>query len=148
MSNMKIMLLNGPNLNLLGEREVELYGNTSWQEMEKDLSRRAGELGFEVDFHQSNHEGKLIDWVQEARAGFAGLIINPGALTHYSYALRDALSSLSVPVIEVHLTNIYAREEWRKTSVVSPVACGVISGFGPCSYRLALEALSVILENK
>lgn len=146
MSDTKIMLLNGPNLNLLGEREVELYGNTSWREMEEDLQRRAGELGLEVEFHQSNHEGELIDWVQEARAGFCGLIINPGALTHYSYALRDALSSFSAPVVEVHLTNIYAREEWRKISVVSPVVRGVISGFGPRSYRLALEALSAILE--
>jgi 3-dehydroquinate dehydratase-2 len=146
MSDLKIMLLNGPNLNLLGEREVELYGNTSWQEMEEDLRRRAGELGFALEFFQSNHEGKLIDWVQEARTGYAGVIINPGALTHYSYALQDALRSLAIPVVEVHLTNIYTREEWRKTSVVSPVAYGVISGFGPNSYLLALEALKVILE--
>jgi 3-dehydroquinate dehydratase-2 len=141
MSSPRIMLLNGPNLNLLGEREPEVYGQITWLELEEKLRRRAGELGYEVVFRQSNHEGLLIDWIQEARDGYAGLIINPGALTHYSYALQDALRSLSIPVVEVHLSNIYSREEFRSKSVVSPVARGVISGFGPHSYLLALEAL-------
>ncbi len=142
MSGKRIMLLNGPNLNLLGEREEGIYGRTPWADIEETIKAKAAELGCEVDFRQSNHEGELIDWVQEARSGYQGLIINPGALTHYSYALQDALRSLSVMVVEVHLTNIYAREEWRANSVVSPAVEGVISGFGPRSYLLALEAVA------
>jgi len=142
MSGKRIMLLNGPNLNLLGEREEGIYGRTPWADIEEMLEARAGELCCEVDFRQSNHEGELIDWVQEARSGYHGLIINPGALTHYSYALQDALRSLSVTVVEVHMTNIYSREEWRANSVISPAVEGVISGFGPRSYLLALEAIA------
>ena len=142
MNGKRIMLLNGPNLNLLGEREEGVYGRIPWADIEEAIRAKAAELGCEVDFRQSNHEGELIDWVQEARSGYQGLIINPGALTHYSYALQDALRSLTVTVVEVHLTNIYAREEWRANSVVSPAVEGVISGFGPRSYLLALEAVA------
>ena len=141
MSALKVMLLNGPNLNLLGEREPEIYGQASWDEIEERLRRKAVEKGLEMDIRQSNHEGELIDWVQEARQGYAGLMINPGALTHYSYALHDALRAVSVPVVEVHLTNIHTREKWRDRSVISPAVTGVISGFGYRSYLLALEAL-------
>lgn len=148
MSGIRIMVVNGPNLNLLGEREEEVYGKASWAEVEEMLRTRAGEMGCELEFRQSNHEGEIIDWVQEARSGYAGLIINPGALTHYSYALQDALRALSVPVVEVHLTNIYAREEWRARSVVSPAVSGVISGFGPRSYWLAVEAVQTEYERK
>lgn len=141
MSTLKVMLLNGPNLNLLGEREPDLYGRTSWSEVEEGLLLLASEKGLVMDIRQSNHEGELVDWIQEAREGYTGLIINPGALTHYSYALHDALLTLSVPVVEVHLTNIYSREEWRSKSVISSAASGVISGFGYRSYLLALEAI-------
>ncbi len=141
MGSLKVMLLNGPNLNLLGEREPELYGLVSWVEMEEGLFRRAEELGCEIDIRQSNHEGTLVDWLQEAREGYAGVILNPGALTHYSYALHDAVRAISVPVVEVHLSNIFSREEWRSRSVISPAAYGVISGFGHLSYLLALEAI-------
>ncbi len=136
-----IMVINGPNLNLTGERETHLYGNATLNEIKEMLEERAEKLGAKVDFRQSNHEGVLIDWVQESREGFQGVIINPGALTHYSYALRDALVAASTPVIEVHLSNIHAREEWRSRSVISPVCLGVICGLGPQGYLLALEAL-------
>ena len=142
MSLKRIMLINGPNLNLLGEREEGVYGRTSWAEIEEAVAARAGELGCEVVFRQSNHEGDLVDWVQEARSGYHGLIINPGALTHYSYALQDALRALPVRAVEVHLSNIFAREEWRARSLVSPAVEGVVCGFGPRSYLLALEAVA------
>jgi 3-dehydroquinate dehydratase-2 len=137
----RILVLNGPNLNLLGEREPEVYGERSWDDIEEELRREAAEMGLELECRQSNHEGVLVDWVQEARSGYAGLIINPGALTHYGYSLHDALRTLDMPVVEVHLSNIGAREAWRRESVISPVVTGMIAGFGGLSYRLALAAL-------
>jgi 3-dehydroquinate dehydratase-2 len=136
------MVLNGPNLDLLGEREKDVYGSISLEEIERMMREAAARMGIEVDFFQSNHEGELIDRVHAARSSCQGIIINPGALTHYSYALYDALKAAEIPVIEVHLSNIYGREEeWRKRSVISPAARGVISGLGPLGYLLALEAL-------
>lgn len=138
----KVMVLNGPNLDLLGEREKDVYGSISLEEIERMMREAAARMGIEVDFFQSNHEGELIDRVHAARSSCQGIIINPGALTHYSYALYDALKAAEIPVIEVHLSNIYGREEeWRKRSVISPAARGVISGLGPLGYLLALEAL-------
>jgi len=147
MQEMRVMLLNGPNLNLLGEREPDIYGERSWDDIEAELRQVAAEMGLELECRQSNHEGDLVDWVQEARTGHVGLIINPGALTHYSYALQDALRALGIPSIEVHLTNPQAREGWRRKSVISPAVTGVIAGFGPLSYRLALLALKDLGNN-
>ncbi len=143
----RVMLLNGPNLNLLGEREPQVYGERGWEDIEAELRQLAAEMGLELECRQSNHEGDLVDWVQEARSGHAGLIINPGALTHYSYALQDALRALVIPCVEVHLTNPQAREEWRRESVISPAVTGVIAGFGALSYRLALLAVRELIKN-
>lgn len=134
-----IAVVNGPNLNLLGERDPAIYGEKSWAEVRKELESRASELGVELEFFQSNHEGAIIDYLQALRGRASGLIINPGALTHYGYSLRDALVDLHIPVIEVHISNIFAREEWRSRSVVSPVVSGVICGMGLDVYSLALE---------
>lgn len=140
-----IAVINGPNLNLLGTREPHLYGGTSWQEAAEMLKARAGELGHDLETFQSNHEGAVIDYIQGLAGRARGMIINPGALTHYSYSLRDALAAAAMPAIEVHITNIHAREEWRSLSVISPVAAGVVSGLGITGYRLALEALAEML---
>lgn len=137
---MRILVVNGPNLNLLGEREPEAYGAVSWPEIEALLSRRAEEKGVEIEFFQSNHEGALIDYLQQARHRADACLLNPGALTHYSYALRDTVAALKFPVIEIHLSNIYGREEFRRTSVIAAKAAGQITGFGPLSYLLGLEA--------
>jgi len=134
-----IAVVNGPNLNLLGEREPDVYGRTAWEEIREDLLKAAEGRGVELEFFQSNHEGAIIDYLQGLRGRARGLIINPGALTHYSYSLRDALSMLDMPVLEVHMSNIYARESWRSLSVVSPVARGVISGLGAYGYEAALS---------
>ena len=141
-----IAVVNGPNLNLLGSRERGLYGEATWEEVRKGLEESAGALGLELDFFQSNHEGSIIDYLQGSAGRIQGLIINPGALTHYSYALRDALAVLQVPVVEVHITNIHAREEWRSRSLISPVARGVIAGMGTYGYQLALSAVASWLE--
>ena len=139
---MKILVIHGPNLNMLGTRQVAIYGNKSLAEIESQLQRRARELKIELEVFQSNHEGALIDFIQEKAPKAAGIIINPGALTHYGLSLRDALADCSLPVIEVHLTNIYAREEFRHCSVIAPVARGHIAGLGWRGYIAALEFIA------
>lgn len=141
----KILVINGPNLNLLGEREPAVYGDNSLEKINAKISDSAKSLGFETDFFQSNSEGALIDRLHEARLDCAGVILNAGAYTHYSYAIRDAISAIKIPVIEVHLSNVDSREEFRKTSVIAPVCKGSISGFGEYSYLLALNALQFLL---
>jgi 3-dehydroquinate dehydratase-2 len=140
-----VMVLNGPNLNLLGLREPEIYGADTLDDIAAALEDRARDLGLTVDLRQSNHEGHLIDWLHEAQArGAKAVIINPGAYTHSSIALRDAVKAIVTPVIEVHLSNPHARESFRHTSHVSPVARGVICGFGATGYLLALDAAARI----
>lgn len=134
------MVLHGPNLNLLGRREPEVYGGTTLEEINTRLAALARELGVEVVCHQSNYEGQLVDWLHRAAEEAAAVVLNPGALTHYGYSLRDAVAALPVPVIEVHLSNIYAREPFRRRSVIAPVAAGQISGLGVHSYLLGLRA--------
>lgn len=136
----KILVLNGPNLNLLGTREPDVYGHETMAEIEAACAERASALGLTVEFRQSNSEGELVDWIQEARNGYAGLIVNAGAYTHTSVALLDALLACDVPVIEVHLSNILQREDFRHHSYVSKAARGLICGFGGFGYEMALEA--------
>lgn len=145
---MKILVLNGPNLNLLGEREPNIYGGETMQSINDELTGLGHELGCEVAFYQSNEEGRLIDRLQEARLDCAGVIFNAGAYTHYSYALRDAIASLKIPVVEVHMSNVHSREEFRGKSVIAPVCRGSICGFGKYSYYLAFYALNNILGDK
>ena len=136
-----VLVLHGPNLNLLGTREPVVYGRTTLAEIDRALIRHAAERDIRVECRQSNHEGQLVDWIQGAAAeGFGAIVINPGALTHYSIALRDVIAAVRLPVVEVHLSNIHAREEFRRHSVTAPAAAGQISGFGPASYRLGLDA--------
>ena len=141
MSDTKILVLHGPNLNLLGSREPEIYGRDTLADIDARLGALAGELGVAVEARQSNHEGELVTWIQQAGAeGFGAVIINAGAYTHTSVAVRDALTACGLPVIEVHLSNIHKREEFRRTSLISDVVVGQIAGFGPQSYLLALRA--------
>lgn len=137
---MNVLFLNGPNLNLLGTREPEVYGRTTLADIEASVRRRASELNVEIDFRQSNLEGELVSWIQEAKARFDVIVINAAAYTHTSIALRDAISAVGIPTIEIHLTNIHAREEFRHKSLIAPVCLGQICGFGEKSYLLALEA--------
>lgn len=145
---MKILVINGPNLNMLGKREPDIYGISTLEEINSLLTDRAEKSGIELIIKQSNSEGEIINYIQEYSFLVKGIIINPAAYTHYSIAIRDALSFLSIPVVEVHLSNIYAREEFRHRSVISPVVKGQISGFGLLSYLLALEALILVLNEK
>jgi 3-dehydroquinate dehydratase-2 len=137
----RILVLHGPNLNLLGSREPEIYGRVPLGEIDAELARAAKERGAEVECFQSNYEGALIDRIQQAAARVRGILINPGGLTHTSVSLRDALAATRLPVVEVHLSNVHAREEFRRASLVSGIALGVISGLGPLGYRLGLLAL-------
>lgn len=141
-----IYVLNGPNLNLLGSREPEIYGKTTLAHIEKMVADRAVTLGLETDFRQTNSEGELVTWIQEAREGSAGLILNAAAYSHTSIAIFDALSALDVPIMEVHLSNIFKREEFRHHSYVSPIAQGVICGLGAQGYELALDAIRARLD--
>lgn len=143
---MKILLINGPNLNLLGTREPEKYGSTTLTDIENSLKTRAGELGAELECFQSNHEGEIIDTIHSARGKYDGIIINAGGLTHTSVSLRDAISSVSIPTVEVHMTNIHAREEFRHTSFISGVSVAQVVGFGENSYKYALEGLVEYLK--
>jgi 3-dehydroquinate dehydratase-2 len=137
---MKILFLNGPNLNLLGTREPEIYGRTTLADIEKKVQTRAGELKVKVEFRQSNLEGELVTWIQEAKNKFEVIVINAAAYTHTSIALRDAISAIGIPTIEIHLSNIHAREKFRQKSLIASVCLGQISGFGEKSYILGLEA--------
>ncbi len=143
-----VFVLNGPNLNMLGQREPAVYGRTTLAGVEKLCRERAEALGLAVDFRQTNHEGELVGWIQEARSAAAGIVINAGAYTHTSVAILDALMTAEKPVIEVHLTNVFRREAFRHHSYVSPAAAGVIVGLGAQGYALALEALASRLRGK
>jgi 3-dehydroquinate dehydratase II len=138
---MKILLLHGPNLNMLGQREPGVYGTMTLEQINAQVMERAAAAGAQVVCFQSNHEGALIDMLQAEAAAAAGVIINPGALTHYGLSLRDALAALRIPIVEVHISNVYRREPFRHTSVVAPVATGQIAGLGWYGYVLALEWL-------
>jgi 3-dehydroquinate dehydratase-2 len=140
-----VFVLNGPNLNLLGQREPVIYGKATLADIERHCHDAGARLGLAVDFRQSNHEGVLIDWVQEAGRDAKGIVINPGGFSHTSVALPDAIKACGIPTVEVHLSNIFAREAFRHHSYVSPVAAGVICGFGAVGYILALEALQTLL---
>jgi 3-dehydroquinate dehydratase II len=144
----KILFLNGPNLNLLGTREPEVYGKTTLAAIEAKVRERAGELNVSVDFRQSNQEGELVSWIQQARGSSDAIVINAAAYTHTSIALRDAIAASGVPTIEVHLSNVYAREAFRHKSLIAPVCHGQITGFGPKSYILGLEAAVYVKETK
>ena len=144
----KILVMNGPNLNLLGTREPEIYGTLTLADIHERLRRRANEVGLDIEFMQSNHEGVLVDTIQRARRTVDYIILNAAAFTHYSIALRDAIAAVSVPVIEIHLSNIHKREEFRHTSVIAPVVMGQVAGFGAESYLGALEIALMKLEAK
>ena len=143
---MKILVINGPNLNLLGDREKENYGETTLETINEELRILAKELNVEVDFFQSNTEGEIVDKIQAAKGVFDGIIINPAAYTHTSIALRDAILAVKIPAVEVHLSNIHSREEFRKTSFTAPVCVGQIAGFKKDSYLLALRAITGYLN--
>jgi len=143
---MKVLFLNGPNLNLLGKREPEIYGQTTSADIEAQVRTRAVKLGVEVEFRQSNFEGELVEWIQQAKPQFQVIVLNAAAYTHTSIAMRDAIIAADVPTIEVHLSNVHAREEFRHKSVIAAVCRGQIIGFGANSYILALEAAINVKE--
>jgi 3-dehydroquinate dehydratase-2 len=145
---MKILFLNGPNLNLLGQREPEVYGRTTLTDIEAKVRERAASLGAEIDFRQSNQEGELVAWIQQAKGKFDVIVLNAAAYAHTSIALRDAIAATGIPTIEIHLSNVYAREEFRQKSLIAPVCRGQITGFGAHSYVLALEASLNVTESK
>jgi 3-dehydroquinate dehydratase-2 len=145
---MKILVINGPNLNMLGRREPEHYGTDTLASIEQKLAEKGKALGCEIVFFQSNHEGSIIDFIQEKAGGADGILINPGALTHYGYSLHDALLDSGLPVVEVHLSDIHAREEWRKISVISDVVIKQVSGLKTQSYLLGLEALAEYIRSQ
>jgi len=146
MTNRIVLLLSGPNLNLLGERDPGTYGTATLDELVAAAEARAATHGLALEAHQSNHEGDLVDLVHAARGRCAAIVVNPGALTHYGWSLHDALAMFEGPVVELHLSNPAAREPWRHTSVVAPVADGTVSGFGPLGYPLAIDAVAALLE--
>lgn len=145
---LRLLVLHGPNLNLLGTREPSVYGQVSLPDIDKSIARRSAELGIAVQTKQSNVEGELVTWIQNARGHFDGIIINPAAYTHTSIAIRDAIAAVALPTVEVHLSNIHQREEFRHHSFIAGVALGQIAGFGPPGYLLALEALTTHLASK
>ena len=144
----KILILNGPNLNFLGRRDQGIYGSKTLEEVNREISRLAEKLGVDVTFFQSNVEGHLVDCIQENWGAIQGIIVNPGALTHYGYSLKDGLIDAKVPVIEVHLGNHYAREDWRRHSIITDIARGQIAGFGTRSYTAALEILAALINEE
>lgn len=148
MAGAAILVLNGPNLNLLGVREPKTYGSETLADIEEACLERAAALDLSLDFRQSNHEGQLVDWIQEARESADGIVINAGAYTHTSIAILDALRACELPIIEIHLSNVFAREAYRHHSYISSVARGVICGFGAQSYILALDAIAYVLERE
>jgi 3-dehydroquinate dehydratase-2 len=143
-----VFVLNGPNLNLLGLREPAVYGSTTLADVEAETRAAAERLGLAIEFRQSNHEGTLVDWIHEAREKAVGIVINPGAYTHTSIALHDAIKAVELPVMEVHISNVFARESFRHHSYVSPAAVGVLCGLGTHGYVLALEALVRIVATR
>ncbi|MCK9555913.1 type II 3-dehydroquinate dehydratase [bacterium] len=145
---MKILVINGPNLNLLGKREKDIYGSKTLENINKQMTRVAKEKNAELDFFQSNHEGEIVDKLGQAEKSYAAVVINPAAYTHTSVAIRDAIASINIPVIEVHISNIYQREEFRHKSLIAPVAKGQVSGFGEYSYILGLLAAIYTIENR
>ena len=145
MSKKKILVIHGPNLNLVGEREKGVYGDEDYNTINEQILDYAKKMDFVCEIFQSNHEGAIIDKIHESRRTMEGIIINAGAYTHYSYAIRDAIASISIPCIEVHMSNIHSREEFRRNSVIAPVCAGQIAGFGKNSYFLAINGLAALL---